>query len=170
MKEFAYSVYLSEIVFQVKIAQQAASRLPVDPGNFDHIEVWCSIQSILGATANVSKILWPSSKKSQERGEELRELLGIDENSIIADRDIRNHFEHYDERIERLFQGKSSVSFIDLAFNPFKPQKWETPKYYQRAYNQVDRIVTFQNETLDLKEVLIALENIKIKCSAYVLM
>lgn len=169
MKEFAYTVYLSEIVFQVKIAQQAASRLPIDPGNFDHIEAWCSIQSILGATANVSKILWPSSKKSQKRGKELRELLGIDENSIIAYRAIRNHFEHYDERIERLFQGKSSVNFIDLAFNPFKPQKWETPKYYQRAYNQVDRIVTFQNETLDLKEVLNTLESIKGKCSVYTL-
>lgn len=65
MKEFAYSVYLSEIVFQIKIAQRAANRLPVDPGNFDHIEVWCSIQSILVATGNVSKILWPISKKAK---------------------------------------------------------------------------------------------------------
>ncbi|MDD7887996.1 hypothetical protein [Flavivirga sp. 57AJ16] len=169
MKEFAYFVYLSEIVFQIKIAQRAANRLPVDPGNFDHIEVWCSIQSILVATGNVSKILWPISKKSKERGEKLREMLCIDENNIIADRNLRNHFEHYDERIETLFENQSSVSYIDLAFNPFKPEKWEIPKYYQRAYNQVDRILTFRNETLDLKEVLIALESIKIKCRAYVL-
>lgn len=169
MKEFAYTVYLSEIVFQVKIAQQAANRLPVDSGYFDYIEVWCSIQSILVATGNVSKILWPITKKSQERGEKLRELLGIGENNIIADRNLRNHFEHYDERIESLFKGQSSVSYIDLAFNPFKPEKWEIPKYYQRAYNQVDRILTFRNETLDLKEVLIALEDIKIKCSTYTL-
>ena len=170
MKEFAHSVYLSEIVFQIKIAQRAANRLPVDPGNFDHIEVWCSIQSILVATGNVSKILWPISKKSKERGEKLREILCIDENNIIADRNLRNHFEHYDERIETLFENQSSVSYIDLAFNPFKPEKWEIPKFYQRAYNQVDRILTFRNETLDLKEVLIALENIKVKCSDYVIM
>lgn len=56
--------YLSEIVFQIKIAQRAADRLPVDPSNFDQIEVWCSIQSILVATGSVSKILWPVSKKS----------------------------------------------------------------------------------------------------------
>ncbi|WP_303317187.1 hypothetical protein Q4Q34_02105 [Flavivirga abyssicola] len=169
MKEFAYSVYLSEIVFQVKIAQRAANRLPTDPGNFDHIEVWCSIQSILVATGNVSKILWPISKKSKKRGKKLRELLCIDENNIIADRNLRNHFEHYDERIESLFEGQSSISFVDLAFNPFKPEKWQIPKFYQRAYNQVDRILTFRNETLDLKEVLMALEEIKMKCSAYVL-
>ncbi len=167
MKEFAYMAYLSEIIFQIKIAEKAADRLPVDPGNFDQIEVWCSIQSILVATGNVSKILWPISKKSQERGEKLRELLCIDENNIIADRNLRNHFEHYDERIEGLFESQSSVSYIDLAFNPFKPEKWENPKYYQRAYNQVDRILTFRNETLDLNEILGTLERIKIKCSVY---
>lgn len=168
MKEFAYSVYLSEIVFQVKIAQCAASRLPVNPGNFNHLEVWCSIQSILVSSANVSKILWPISKKSQQRGKELRELLGIDETNILANRNIRNHFEHYDERIERLFEGQSSIHYIDLAFNPFKPEMWGIPKYYERAYNQVDKILTFRNETLDLKEVLLALENLKIKCSGYI--
>lgn len=106
-------------------------------------------------------------KKSKERGEKLREMLYIDENNIIADRNLRNHFEHYDERIETLFENQSSISYIDLAFNPFKPEKWEIPKFYQRAYNQVDRILTFRNETLDLKEVLAALHDIKTKCSAY---
>ena len=170
MKEFAYMAYLSEIVFQIKIAQRAADRLPVDPGNFDQIEVWCSIQSILVATGNVSKILWPVSKKSQDRGEKLRELLSIDENNIIADRSFRDHFEHYDERIEALFNSQSSGGYIDLAFNPFKPTKWELPKYYQRAYNQVDRILTFRDKTLDLKEVLNALEEIKLKCKPHTLM
>ncbi|CAL2104582.1 conserved protein of unknown function [Tenacibaculum sp. 190130A14a] len=169
MKEFIYTVYLSEIIFQIKIAQQAATRLPIDPGNFDHIEAWCSIQSILVATGNVSKILWPISKKSKERGKKLRELLCINENNIIANRNLRNHFEHYDERIEALFEDQSSVSFIDLAFTPFKPEKWGIPKFYQRAYNQVEGVLTFRNETLDLKKILIALENIKEKCSAYTL-
>lgn len=170
MKEFAYMAYLSEIVFQIKIAQRAADRLPVNPGNFDHIEVWCSIQSILVATGNVSKILWPVSKKSRIRGKNLRELLSIDKNNIIANRNFRNHFEHYDERIESLFESQSSGGYIDLAFIPFKPAKWENPKYYQRAYNQVDRILTIRNETLDLKEVLSALDELKTKCSAYTLL
>lgn len=170
MKGFSYMVFISEIVLQVKIAEQAEKRLPIDPGNFDQIEVWCSIQSILGAAGNVSKILWPQLKKSKERGEKLRELLGIAEKNIIADRKFRNHFEHYDDRIEKWFDNRSGGSYIDLAFNPFKPTPWDLPKFYHRAYNQVDRILTFRNETLDLKEVLEALKEIKMKCSAYTLL
>ena len=41
MKGFSYMVFISEIVLQVKIAEQAEKRLPIDPGNFNQIEVWC---------------------------------------------------------------------------------------------------------------------------------
>nr|WP_299486142.1 hypothetical protein [uncultured Allomuricauda sp.] len=170
MKGFSYMIFISEIVLQVKIAEQAEKRLPIDPGNFNHIEVWCSIQSILGAAGNVSKILWPQLKESKERGAQLRELLGIDKNNIIADRKFRNHFEHYDDRIEKWFDIQSTGPYIDLAFNPFKPTPWEIPKFYHRAYNQVDRILTFRNESLDLKEVLKNLHEIKMKCSAYTIL
>lgn len=33
------------------------------------------------------------------RGERLRKMLKV-KNSILSDRKFRNHFEHYDERIE----------------------------------------------------------------------
>ncbi len=170
MKEFTHMVYLSEIILQVRIAERAAERLPIDPGNFDHIEVWCSIQSILGAAGNVSKILWPQLKESKDRGEKLRKLLVLDEKNIIADRKFRNHFEHYDDRIEKWFNSQSSGVYVDLAFNPFNSTPWEIPKFYHRAYNQVDRIVTFRGETLDLKEILFALDEIKLKCKPYTLM
>lgn len=163
-------LYISEIILQVRIAKRAAERLPIDPGNFDHIEVWCSIQSILGAAGNVSKILWPQLKESKDRGQKLRKLLGINEKNIITDRKFRNHFEHYDDRIEKWFDSQSSGVYVDLAFNPFKPTPWRTPKFCHRAYNQVDRIVTFRGETLDLKQVLNALEEIKLKCEQHTVM
>lgn len=168
MKEFSYMVFLSEIILQVRIAERAAERLPIEPGNFDHIEVWCSIQSILGAAGNVSKILWPQLKESKDRGGKLRRLLGIDEKNIIADRKFRNHFEHYDDRIEKWFDNQSGGVYVDLAFNPIKPTPWDIPQFYHRAYNQVERIVTFRGETLDLKEVLNVLAEIKLKCKAYI--
>jgi hypothetical protein len=52
-------VFMGEIVLQSKIAQRAAERLQVANDNFDEVEVWGSIQSILIAAGNVSKILWP---------------------------------------------------------------------------------------------------------------
>ncbi len=170
MKDFSHMVFISEIVLQIKIAEKAEKRLPTDPGNFDDIEVWCSIQSILGAAGNVSKILWPQLNKSKERGTQLRKLLGIPDRNILADRKFRNHFEHYDDRIEKWFEVRPTGPYVDLAFNPFKPMPWELPKFYHRAYNQIERILTFRNETLDLKEVMKSLQEIKMKCSQYTLL
>ncbi|MBV7267738.1 hypothetical protein [Winogradskyella luteola] len=171
MNPLAEIVYMGEIVLQSEIAKRAENRLPVDPGNFDHIEVWCSIQSILVAAGNISKILWShSNDKSIARSKRLRKMLNIDDNNILSNRKFRNHFEHYDERIQIWFENKSSSIYIDLSFNPFKPTKWSLPKNSHREYNQVNRILTFRGETLDLKEVLNAIEEIKLKCKPHTLM
>ena len=61
--------------------------------------VWYSIRVLLIASANISKLLWPD-KKFEARGKELRELLSVPTDSPITARDFRNHFEHFDERLE----------------------------------------------------------------------
>jgi len=75
---------------------------------------WGLIQIILASTANISKILWPGydncrAKKDEQyalrakqyslRGTYLRELLSVDKRSPLNSRDLRNAFEHYDERL-----------------------------------------------------------------------
>jgi hypothetical protein len=66
---------------------------------------WYSVQSLLMAAANVSKLLWPTYRRGENlipcRGEELRKSLAIsDEHSPLSDRTLRNHFEHFDARLE----------------------------------------------------------------------
>jgi hypothetical protein len=112
-------VFISEIVLQSKIVELAAKRLSPIKDNFDQIEVWSSIQSILVAAGNVSKILWPQ-KEYEARGERLRKLLKVTEDNLLSDRKFRNHFEHYDDRIEKWFKGESSVVYSDLAIDPLK--------------------------------------------------
>ncbi|WP_229007426.1 hypothetical protein [Methylophilus sp. Leaf408] len=104
IKPLAEMVFISEVVKQANIAKRASERLCAMNDSFDALEVWCSIQSILVAAGNVSKILWPSRKISIPRGEALRALLSIDDQSLLSDRKLRNHFEHYDERIEDWFK------------------------------------------------------------------
>jgi hypothetical protein len=124
MKPFEEMVFMGEIVLQSKIAQRSNERLLATRENFDYIEVWCSIQSILVAAGNVSKILWPQLKKSAARGERLRKLLQVDENNLLSDRKFRNHFEHYDDRIDAWFAEDRSAVYTDLVMNPF-PSIWE---------------------------------------------
>lgn len=162
----AEMVLIAEIVMQAKIAKRAATRLQ---GTNDQIEVWGSIQSILVAAGNVSKILWPSRKSSAARGKNLRALLNVDERNLLSDRKFRNHFEHYDDRIEDWFEKNGSAVYMDLSIDPFKSIWGSNPINRHRAYNPVKQTLTFRGESMDLAALLNVLEEIRYKCRHFAL-
>jgi hypothetical protein len=133
--------FLSEIVLQIKIARRAAERLEATQNNFDHIEVWCSIQSILGASGNISKILWPEAKY-KIRGQRLRQMLKVEDENVLWDRKFRNNFfEHYDARIEEWYSNNSNGVYIDLAMNPSLPGRNLNT---HRGYNSFNNTLEFR--------------------------
>lgn len=155
--------FISEIVLQSKIAQRASERLQTANDNLDNIEVWGSIQSILVATGNVSKILW--SYEKPERSEKLRQTLKIEKSNPLSNRKFRNHFEHYDSRIEDWFENKRSSIQIDLAMNPSLGGR--SLDNIDRGYNSFNNTLIFRHELLDLNEVLSALKDIHNSCKQY---
>jgi hypothetical protein len=168
MNELAKMVFLSEIALQSKIAQRAGERLQATRDHFDKLEVWSSIQLILVAAANVSKILWPE-KKYTSRGEKLRSILNIEQNNLLADRKFRNHFEHYDDRIERWFNEQPSAVYEDLEINPFQSIRGITDHNKNRLYNPIIQTIEFRGESFHLGKLLKTLEEIGLKCSPHTL-
>ena len=159
-------IFMSEIVLQSKIAQRSAKRLQATNETFDNIEVWCSIQSILIAAGNVSKILWPQ-KKYKSRGEKLRKLLHVDNSNPLSNRKFRNHFEHYDERIEEWFKNQSSAVYRDKVMNPSMSTFGNNNSH--RGYNSINNTLVFRGEILDLSQIMNALEEIRDNCGNYIL-
>lgn len=161
-------ILMDEIVLQARIAQRASERLKVAYDNSDKIEVWSSIQSILGSTANVSKILWPARKEYKERGKRLRQILNVQDDNILSERKFRNYFEHYDEQIDEWFKNKEGGVYIDLSMNPSLRNIWGNfPPQDNRGYNSFNNTVVFRGETMDLNEVFRALEELVEKCKPY---
>lgn len=168
MKPLEEIVFISEIVMQTKIAKRAAERLKATTDHFDVIEVWCSIQSILVTAGNVSKILWPS-RKFKARGDMLRALIDVDDRNLLSDRKFRNHFEHYDERIEYWFEENRSAVYTDSVIDPFRSIWGSTSNFSHRAYNPLTQTLTFRGDSVDLGALLNVLEEIRHKCSKFVL-
>ena len=166
LKPLAEQVLIGEIVTQSKFAEKAADHLAKAS---DPIEVWGSIQSILVAAANVSKILWPARNPYMARGKQLRELLGVDDSNLLSDRTFRNHFEHYDERIEDWFDNNNSAVYMDSRIDPFEPTTWSLPRLFHRSYNPSSQTLSFRNESIDLAAVLAALAEIREKCRFFAL-
>jgi hypothetical protein len=84
----------------------------------DHDVFWAGIQSFLTAAANISKTLWGSRGRRSQARAGLRRSLGVPEDSPLASTDLRNHLEHFDERLDRWHATSMSHNFVDFAIGP----------------------------------------------------
>ena len=66
----------------------------------DTIHAWIAIQNLLTAAANISKALWGKGGRLKEERASLRESIQVDNASPLRLVVMRNHFEHYDEKLD----------------------------------------------------------------------
>ena len=166
---FTHHILLGEVAFQTELAANAAERLPACADEpFDSVEVWSAIQSILAAAANVSKLLWPSPERAA-RGKALRALLGVDEPNPLSDRKFRNHFEHYDERIEDWMSKCHTTVYSDQKIGPVAFDSSSLPQFVHRHYDPCTKELIFRGETTSIAETLEELKSIRRKCASFVL-
>ncbi len=78
-----------------ELMRQLASSEP----NMD--QIWYSLQNLLNAVANLSKAFWGQKGKLSQKREPLRQSLGVTEPSALQSPDMRNNFEHFDDRLEK---------------------------------------------------------------------
>jgi hypothetical protein len=99
---FVEEVLAAEVHEQCKFALMAHAHLtqaqsdPATPIQW----TWYSLQNFLVAAANISKLLWGTKPATKARRTRLRIALGVDDTFAIRDRNLRNDFEHFDERVE----------------------------------------------------------------------
>ena len=76
--------------------------------------IWNNVQEFLSESALLSKILFPSSKRSfsKKRAETLLSLLELDNNKAgnLQSRELRNRTEHFDEDLDKWWQVNKSSS------------------------------------------------------------
>ncbi len=162
-RAFTKHVFLGEIENQSRIALGAADRLAAIEHGLDPIDIWSAVQSILIAAGNVSKILWPPRKTAAPRGATLRALLDVDNRNPLSDRNFRNHFEHYDERIEDWFEENRSAVYMDSRIDPFESIWGRNPANLHRGYDPSTQTLTFRGESMSLESILRALDKIRKK-------
>ena len=124
----------------------------------DTDRVWYSIQSLLVATANVSKLLWPPKNESSARGDALRKTLQVEDDSPLADRAIRNHFEHFGARLEKWGISPQTHMVVDSNIGPLGSITGGASAVYVRNYDPSTETLTFRGAVYELRPVIKALE------------
>jgi hypothetical protein len=164
MDAFAKHAFLGEIDYQAQLAAFAAERLPTREDDFDSVDVWCAIQSILAAAGNVSKILWPVRSVREPRGVILRRLLDVANDNALADRSFRNTFEHYDERLEDWLAGRESAGYIDQLIGSSAGFPKDFSPNVHRAFDLDTMTLSYRGESVSLRTILAALDELRLKC------
>jgi hypothetical protein len=118
---------------------------------------WYSVQAFLVAAANVSKLLWAEHTAETARGAELRNCLDIDDSSPLAHRRMRNHFEHFGERMDAWVKSANGAHFVDCNIGaPLGPGSEKC----LRNYDPKQQALTFQDESYALRPICDALEKL----------
>lgn len=119
-----------EYVPPLEQEQQAFAQRYVVPLANTAGPILAEVQSFLAATGVIASIFWPSQRRGRgvsaasfearlRRGSELRQLLGVLENSILGARtggeeDARGGFLHFDEMIDEFMRSSSEGTFVSF--------------------------------------------------------
>jgi len=147
-------------IFQMEIERQckfdiiAIEQIKTGLSNKDSDLVWYAIQNFLVAVGNISKIFWPINQKYGMRGEKLRKSLGIEDNSPIQPRNFRNHFEHFDERLEKWAESSERHNFVDSSILPPNMIAGIDQKDFLRIFNPTTWTLTFRGDKYELKPII----------------
>ena len=113
---------------------------------------------MLVATANVSKLLWPLRDESSARGETLRTTLQVEDDSPLACRAFRNHFEHFGARLEKWGISPRTNMIVDSNIGSLGSIKGGASLVCVRNYDPSTETLTFHGEVYKLRPVIKALE------------
>lgn len=163
MDNFILNVFVDEIITQCEFAQMAMTDLQLALRRTLSLRrgftrrVFFSAHAFLAAVANISKIFWPPSDKQDKktdaraktRGKELRKVLLVTSKSPIKDRRFRNHFEHYDARLDEWAASSKDKIYVDMNIG-VRAITGPEPIDYMRNLDPKTLMLTFRGETYDL--------------------
>lgn len=135
----------------------SGARKPRDPNAFYRSQkiAWMYVMTFLALSANVSKLLFPAPRKDHKstinRGKTLRKLLDVNDDSLLENRDLRDHFEHFDERLDIYFQSTRKHTYIDMNIGDLSEFKGLDRKEVLRHLDDKNQVVIFLGEEYDIK-------------------
>lgn len=182
MDQFVLDVFKSEVEQQCAFAQMALEDMSNgsnDPGKGGAARFWYGTQAFLAACANISKMCWPDENRKRnrtdhekepeddwkfriERGQEIRTVLGLTDASPLKPRELRNLFEHFDERLD--LWTRTSPNRILLMRSIGHPGAFQIdgmgPNDMMGYFDLTTNVVTFQDSMFDLGPMIQAVQEL----------
>ena len=177
------SVYLREADTQCRLVIGAVAALnnamqvssqerngPTDWQRFEFIqgEVFRSLHSLLTHASNVSRLFWPPTgkgevaQKREERGRLLRQRVGLpDDNHPLKNRTLRDHLEHFDERIDDWRETSVRKNYVQDIVGPKGMIVGLEEEDMMRWYDPSQKRFIFRGEDFNIQDLVAAIDQLQ---------
>lgn len=149
------NVYCGQIEDQCEAALASLSQIDeLSAAPVDVRGLFWNLDHFINRAAMVSKMLWPISKAAfaKRRGKMLREALSVNDGISLNSKTLRNHLEHFDERIDKWYQKSGFVIYADRNVGPrdmnILPGKATEAIF--RHYSPADGIYSFHGDEVSI--------------------
>ena len=155
-----------EVERQCQFAMVALQDMEEASANSDGTLFWYSVQNLLVAVGRISRLLWPPDSHFPNRGAELRESLGVGDDSPLRALEFVEHFEHFDKRLETWYVTSDHRRFFDSYTEPLDVLADTAPVDRFRGYQTEKDAILFKGEAYELGPVSRAVEELQGKAEA----
>jgi len=119
MEQDLERTYLEQALQDCKLCMISTVRFNYAMAHQDDCDPFDHITALINHSAAVSRMFWPpgspnklSKARSKARGDYLRNSVGVEDDHSVRQRKLRDHFEHYDERLDEWAESSFNRSII----------------------------------------------------------
>ena len=150
-----------EVERQCQFAMIALQDMEEASANSDGRLFWYPVQGLIVAVGRISRLLWPPDPLFPKRGAELRESLGVGEDSPLRALEFVEHFEHFDKRLETWYVTSEQRRFFDSYTEPLDVLAETAPEDRFRGYETKKNAILFHGQAYELGPVTRAIEELQ---------
>jgi hypothetical protein len=161
MEKHLLRQFQREVERQCQFVMIALQDIEESSSNGDGKLFWYSVQNFVVAVGRISRLLWPPEPLFPKRGDELRESLGIGDDSPLRALGFVEHFEHFDKRLETWQVSSEHHRFFDSYTEPLDVLAETAPEDRMRGYDMDRNAVLFNGEAFELDPVSQAVEELQ---------
>jgi hypothetical protein len=165
MDRFIERIYLHEMIMQGDNAVAVIQRMNALLASQQNMatEFFHAAVDFLQHTSAVSRQRWsPGSndkvrrERAENRGKHLRTSLKIDEEHVLRSRRLRDHLEHYDERIDDWAETSQNKNIVDNMIGPRSAIGGDAIRDadIMRLYDPSTNKFVFRGESFDVQELV----------------
>ena len=158
--------FQTEVERQCQFTMIALQDMEEASANGDGRLFWYSVQNFVVAVGRISRLLWPPDPLFPTRGEELRESLGVGEESPLRALGFVEHFEHFDRRLETWQVSSEEHRFFDSYTEPLDVLAETAPEDRMRGYDTDKDAILFKGEVFEISPVSRAVEELQRRAEA----